>query len=531
MAGMLASVCTISVGQEVPLQPGDSLINSKRNEIKPMLSPDGTKFYYTRSNEPDNIGGRKDKGDIFMLDLTNPSARPVRLNGVNSPITDKVAGFDISGSKMYVVRNDEEARYKKSANLFLVPLAGGKGTETEIDYFYNKARHQDITVSPDGKTMILSIESYSTYGLEDLYVSFLQANGKWSEPKNLGNQVNSPLQELGGFLAEDGRTLYFASNRLGGWGSVDIYESIRLDDTWKNWSQPKNLGTAINTSGTENFFYTPSKGNWSYYISTQNSEGFGDIKRIMKPEPPVVEPLPEETVTLEPIVSSEPEANSTGNEEPVMTAQIANEPEAEEEPQGVRFSGTIMAEDNQSLFAKLVVSSRNTNYVDSSSAANSFNMLLPTAGDYKVSVSAKGYFSKDTLIQLNGATENFRLELSPIKVGATVRLENVMFQQSTAVLLEGSYPALNEVVKLLQENRGLEILLTGHTDNQGSSRANIKLSKERVDAVRDYLVSRGVDVDRIEGKGYGGTRPIASNANETTRKLNRRVEFTVVKNN
>jgi OmpA-OmpF porin, OOP family len=123
---------------------------------------------------------------------------------------------------------------------------------------------------------------------------------------------------------------------------------------------------------------------------------------------------------------------------------------------------------------------------------------------------------------------NFKLQ--PIEIGTTVNLKNVLFQQSTAILLEESFDELNMVVDFMNVNPNVEIALAGHTDNRGVSVHNVRLSQERVDNVKKYLVDKGISPRRITGKGYGGIKPIADNNAEETRKLNRRVEFSITRN-
>ena len=117
-----------------------------------------------------------------------------------------------------------------------------------------------------------------------------------------------------------------------------------------------------------------------------------------------------------------------------------------------------------------------------------------------------------------------------MEVGTTVQLKNVLFLRGTSDLLDESYRQLDQVIGVLQSHPKMVIELGGHTDNRGDSWLNIKLSKQRVQTVKEYLISQGIEQDRVVGKGYGGTKPIASNKSEETRKLNRRVEFTVLKN-
>jgi len=101
--------------------------------------------------------------------------------------------------------------------------------------------------------------------------------------------------------------------------------------------------------------------------------------------------------------------------------------------------------------------------------------------------------------------------------------------RGTTDLIDSSFVELNRIADLMKENPEMEVELAGHTDNQGLARPNLRLSRERVERVKEYLVERGIDEKRIDGKGYGGSRPVASNASETTRKLNRRVEFIIKK--
>ena len=121
------------------------------------------------------------------------------------------------------------------------------------------------------------------------------------------------------------------------------------------------------------------------------------------------------------------------------------------------------------------------------------------------------------------------LYLMPLAVGQLVRLNHIYFEQSKHNLLETSFEELNRVATLMKENPTMEIQLEGHTDNVGDFMLNVELSRNRVSAVKDYLVSKGVEEKRILVKGYGSTRPVASNSNEKTRQQNRRVEFLILK--
>ena len=148
--------------------------------------------------------------------------------------------------------------------------------------------------------------------------------------------------------------------------------------------------------------------------------------------------------------------------------------------------------------------------------------------EYILQIDAEGYISKNLRIEPFTITLSKDILLDPIEVGTTVNLENVLFVRGTTDLVASSFEELDLVVEMMNNNPTMEIELSGHTDNVGVASLNKRLSQERVDAVIAYLADKGIDKSRLSGNGYGGTKPIASNANETTRRLNRRVEFTIL---
>lgn len=122
--------------------------------------------------------------------------------------------------------------------------------------------------------------------------------------------------------------------------------------------------------------------------------------------------------------------------------------------------------------------------------------------------------------------ENFG---SKVETGRTYRLNNLLFKQSAYEIEPASYPELDSLVALMTRNPAMEIELSGHTDNVGDAKLNVALSQKRVDAVRRYLVNKGIQAARIQTKAYGGGKPVADNSREETRRLNRRVEVTILK--
>jgi len=162
-----------------------------------------------------------------------------------------------------------------------------------------------------------------------------------------------------------------------------------------------------------------------------------------------------------------------------------------------------------------------------------FNIVLTAGKNYGYHAAAPGYLAISENLDLKSIDAyselNRDLLLVPIEIGESIQLKNVFFEQSKATLLPESYPELDRLVRIMVSNKTLEIQLEGHTDGRGDPEANLRLSEARVNAVKDYLVSKGISEKRILGKGFGGARPMVSNDTETNRQMNRRVEFKIIR--
>ncbi len=503
--------------------------NSALDEQNPLLSPDGRTLYFTISNHPQNVGGTKDLGDIWYATLTEQGWGDPIHGGtqINNALHNTVAGFSADGTQLFLMGHYAAPGEPVQSQGLAVARWNGTGWATpvniKIPYFKNSTLFQSGCLSADGNVLVFSAESYATRGAEDIYVS-LRSAGKWSEPKNLGNTINTPYQDVSPSLSPDGRRLYFASNGHGGYGSFDVFFSDRLDDTWLSWSEPVNAGPDINSEGRE-LFYRPTP--WGdFYTSTRNSDGYGDIHFYQPPTPKdsmqVVSPL------LSEIKTAEPTDSVTKQIIPIDYAK-----EAVAEAKSFRVWGTVLNAQTQApLLAQVHILSTGEQLARQSKADGMYEVTLAAREEYHIKVEAPGFIGVMEKLDLrtqvlNNLEMNFQLQ--PVAVGTTVNLKSVLFQQSTATLLKESYDELNMVADFMKQNPKVEIELAGHTDNRGYHQLNMKLSRERVEEVKKYLVAQGIESRRISGKGYGGTKPIADNDAEETRALNRRVEFTIVK--
>ncbi|HEY9008902.1 MAG TPA: OmpA family protein, partial [Ohtaekwangia sp.] len=199
----------------------------------------------------------------------------------------------------------------------------------------------------------------------------------------------------------------------------------------------------------------------------------------------------------------------------------------------VRVYGKVLnAKTNEFIPASITFIHASETQGSTSTVNNGYTVTVPSVNDYTVKIEASGYVSSleklsITTYEMKELEMNFKLQ--PVEIGTTVNLKNVLFEQGKTMLLPSSFDELDMVISFLKTNPNVKIELAGHTDNRGIPAQNVKLSQARVDKVKDYLISKGIDKKRISGKGYGGAIPIASNDSEDTRQLNRRVEFIIKK--
>jgi OmpA-OmpF porin, OOP family len=492
--------------------------SSPYDEQNPVLSPDGKTLFFTMRNHPINIDGKRDPGDIWYVTwLSDRWSEPIHGGtALNDWNYNAVAGISSDGQELYLL-----GHYDPSGNVRTQGLSISRKTASGwsspvnslIPYFQNKSSLHTGQVTAGGNVFVYSAETYGTYGSDDLYITFRGSDGKWSEPKNLGREINTQFQELSPSFSDDLQTLYFSSNGRMGAGSFDVYYCSRLDDSFTRWSEPVNLGTAVNTEGRELFYRVYAKLGLSVYTSTTNSDGYGDIRFHVGEKV-----IQEEVLPVLPVV-----VETVEQKVEIPQPEISNE---------IKIYGRVVhAVSGARINATITFRSRDITVVEKSTGQG-YSLAVPMERNYTVDLEAPGFINKAEQIDLVEYTMNsleLNFSLQPLEVGTTVSLQNILFKQSTAELLPDSYPELDRVAVFLAANPNVSIELAGHTDNRGSYRQLMALSQQRVNRVKAYLVSKGIDKKRITGKGYGGSKPIAGNDTEEQRILNRRVEFVIKK--
>jgi outer membrane protein OmpA-like peptidoglycan-associated protein len=474
-------------------------INSKFNEICPVVSPDGQKIYFTRWKHPDNLGANKNQ-DIWVSNWQPDrtwSKATLFPAPINNDENNAVCGITPNGKTLLLnnVYGKDGTMEKGVSFSFLLRTGEWSFPKAlKIVNFKNKSEFSEYTLAPNGKVLLMTTETKDSYGGKDIYVSFLNSDDTWSEPKNIGPAVNTGEAESTPFIAPDGVTMYFSSSGHVGYGNNDIFLSRRMDDSWLNWTVPENLGPIVNTPQWDGYFSVSAKGDFAYFSSTENSLGAEDIFRIKIPE------------KAKPLTLIQ------------LTGQVINQ--KTKEPMAARL--VIKAKGN----------STDTLSIDYDPYTGDFSFMWPAKKPFSLQIKKSGYFSKvenfDFTSEKNFVAINRNFFLQTVEKNKAYTFSNVKFDQGKSDLKPGFEAELEKVLAILLESPQYQLLLEGHTDNQGDWNDNLKLSLERVESVKAYLVAKGLEPGRIQTKGWGGSKPLANNLLEDTRKNNRRVEFTLI---
>lgn len=474
-----------------------SHINTPYDDLSPVIAADGKTIYFGIENSPENLGGEEDGEDVWYTTSTdglNWSPRKNMSEPVNSKSVNNLAAISADNNMLIFCKNDGFEIRRRTAN-------GWSDPEYLSVRFQNEAKYMEATLSADGKAILFTVKLKQNLKYResiderDIYVSLQNNAGEWSAPVNLGKTINTSFDEASPFLAADGRTLYFASSGRPGYGDSDIYMSKRLDDSWTNWSEPLNLGPEINGIGFDAYYTLPAAADYAYMVSNFKSHGKTDLIRIKLPE----------SIKPEPVV--------------LLLGKVLN----------AKTKDPVSAE---ILFEDLNLQ-KEVGEAISDPKTGSFRVTLSQGKNYGIRATATGYLSVNENLELMAINQYTEIQkdlfLVPIEVGESIQLNNVFFEQGRPILKIQSYPELDRLVTIMKENPTIKIELEGHTDNVGNPTSLLKLSQDRVLAVKAYLERKGIAKDRVTGKGYGGAKPIAPNDTEENRQRNRRVEFKITK--
>ncbi len=402
------------------------------------------------------------------------------------------------------------------------------------------------SISQDGEWLVFTGCNFPEgFGSCDLYISYFTPDG-WSEPENLGNKINTDAWESAPSLSPDKRDLYFASRRPDGFGGSDIYVSHILPNG--HWSDPENLGPEINTSGDESCPFIHAD-NQSLYFTSNGLLGYGGDDLFMARKGPKGSfslprnlGYPINTIENEGsmVISADgstafyasDRADSRGGLDlytfnlradlrPVKTLWIKGK--VTDAKTGLGLPTAVELTD---ILTRQLVSKVQTD------ETGNYLITLPVGRDYAFNVNRKGYLIYSENFPLSqkspDSTYHINIPLQPITANATVVLKNIFFESKSITLGTNSEAELEQLLHLLKENPTLQIQINGHTDNIGSATDNMKLSNGRAQSVVNYLSKNGIDPKRLRFQGFGANQPVSDNSTEAGRAKNRRTELKVV---
>ena len=483
-------------------------VNSRYVDTHPVISPNGRTLYFARQSHPDNVGGSRDPQDVWYSTLTSGKNKTWSLaKNLGTPINtpddpNGLASVSANGQSAIVINiyNRDGTVDPQGCSLSKRTRMGWtQPVKQDIKDFINLDKeHVDFFLATSGKALLMAVERPDGQGEQDMFVSFPVPDVKdtWTKPKNLGPNVNTAKSDFAPFLAADDKTLYFASEGRGGYGKSDIFYTKRLDDTWTNWSPPRNLGPVVNSPDFDAYYTISAAGQDAYLVSSRNGiDNSKDIFRIS-----LAQAFQPEVVTL-------------------VTGRVLDQATGKPIRAIIHYENLLTGEE---------IGVTETDPVD-----GSYTIVLPSGVQYGYRAEAKGYIAENANLDVTAkdkySEQKQDLFLVPFNVGQTVKMNNIFFQQSKYYLTTSSYPELARLIRIMKDYPTVEIKLSGHTDNQGDPALNLKLSLDRVNEVKKYLSSHGVNGGRITTEGFGDTKPLASNDQEETRSKNRRVEFTITK--
>jgi len=496
-------------------------------------------------------GEYRQKSYSFAIEYTRqkPSGdykfEPVNLgDNVNSKVSEYFPTITIDGRQLVYTRrvnNFNEDFF--GAELTDNTWGMSKGLPGDINTNQNEGAQN---ISQDGQWLIFTGCNFAEgMGSCDLYISYLTPEG-WSAPENLGSNINSDAWESAPSLSPDKRDLYFSSNRPGGYGSSDIYLSHRLSNG--RWTEPENLGPEVNTAGNESCPFIHSD-NQTLYFTSNGHLGYGGDDLFMTKKGP--KNIWSQAVNLGyPINTIENEGSLVVAADGKTAYYASDRSDSRggldiysfELRNDVRPAKTLWVKGkvfdkktSKGLPSAVELTDLSTQEVLSrvqTDETGSYLITLPVGKDYAFNVNRKGYlfFSENFSLshKIPDSTYNIDIPLQALEANAAIILRNIFFDVNRYDLQPASTSELDKVVMLLKENPTLKIQISGHTDNVGKPADNLKLSNDRAQSVVKYIVTKGIDIKRLSFRGFGADQPIASNESEEGKAQNRRTELKVI---
>ncbi len=513
-------------------------INSPYPEYSPVISADESVLIFT-TRRPTGVSGLETDNDgqyyedIFITTKKDDGtwSEPVGIsNNINTMYHDASVGLSSDGQQLFVYKDDNG-----DGNIYVCTLNGNEwSTPKKLGPNINSnAFEPSACLSADGNTLYFVSDRKGGYGATDIYKSNKQPDGEWGLPVNLGPLINSDKEEDSPFIQADGKGLYYSSKGKEGLGGFDIFYSAMTEDG--KWGAPKNIGYPINTTDDDLFYVLSANGKHAYYSSAKEG-GLGD-KDLYQ----VTLPSTLNIVLIKGRILIDDLDTSTIRSSIEVTNRVNDE-----------LIGIYKPNSKTGMY--LIVLNQNTEYSFSINTkgfeAYTKNIDIPAREDYTEMNQEFHFYHKKAdkqqdVVFYDRFTSKDKAVISPkdsiptvisrpiitaltkdhVKSEDDTLFRNILFAVNKTILNTESMKTLDKVYIFMKETPSSHLEIEGHTDNTGNAADNMKLSLERANACKKYLIGKGIDKSRINSKGYSEKQPQFKNSTPDGRKKNRRVKL------
>ncbi|MCX6252107.1 MAG: OmpA family protein [Bacteroidetes bacterium] len=488
----------------VPFEPKVvSGVSSAENEYLPGLSPDNQMALFTREimipPEKNTIIQTTKYKEKFMFSKQQPDGSFSDGQEMPEPfnMNDNEGGATLTvdnNTLYYTVCKYTKDRSYFNCDIYYSDFVNGdwtpiKSVSDKVNLPFSWESQPSI--SSDGKSLYFISDRPGGYGGYDVYRSMKNSSGEWGTPINLGPNINTRQNEKSPFIHPDDKTLYFSSDGWMGMGGYDVFFS-RVDSAG-TWSKPVNLGYPINSPDDEVGFIVSTDGTHVYFASNKyKGKGGWDV----------------------------------------FTFDLYKEAQPDKV---LLLKGTVRTEtDDEPVKARLElknVDTKKTSEIPLDSTTGNYVAVAPFNSDYIMTVKKEGYVYDAHYISridsLFRVPSKLDVKIEPIELNKSYRINDIYFDFNSYQLKDESKVVLDQLIDFLNENPLIRIEIQGHTDNIGKDAENLRLSDNRARSVYDYLIASNIKTNRLTYKGFGKTMPVADNDTEQGRAKNRRTVFVI----
>lgn len=467
-----------------------SEINSSSSDYGPTLNVNDDVLFFTSKRNFRRINfGKMENEDIFFSKRVEGFwADAKELKEINTRFNEGSASISRDGKTLYFARCDSpdglgncdiySAKMQADSTWGEIKNLGVEVNSTSWDSQPSLSHTED--------TLYFASDRLGGFGLSDIYYTYKTVkDGKWAKAVNMGPNINTRHNELSPFFHPKFDVLYFSSNgHLLNFGEFDIYKSRIID---KKWHEPKNIGPLVNGAGSEYYFTIDANAKDLFYA---HSKG-GDLDNLdLFSFPLPMEAKPNATATLSGVVVDSVSGKPVGG----IVSVIDLDNGVEIAPKFIRPNG-------------------------------SFEFELIDNNNYLLIIQSDEFFRIEETFYLEGDTE-IRKSAQPIS--SRLQFSKIEFENGKAALRSEMFEDLDKIINFLLDNPDFKIKISGHTDSDGREEFNLDLSQQRANSIKEYITYFGnVAENRVEAIGFGSSKPIVEEVSEADKAMNRRVEFEI----